>query len=288
MPRPQFQSTLPQGERRDSTSSPRWADHFNPRSRKGSDAIKKCKGVIRGISIHAPARGATQHGQYGSQTGNISIHAPARGATQLCSGVKQPSDNFNPRSRKGSDSATIPPTLAMCLFQSTLPQGERRIIQYYGYVISPFQSTLPQGERPWLEQVTEIYWGISIHAPARGATSVSVGYNYSNNDFNPRSRKGSDPSWPCSSTMLSISIHAPARGATVSFAASAAAENISIHAPARGATFVCCLLARASRFQSTLPQGERHDLITISDLPHPISIHAPARGATKRKRIYDD
>ena len=37
-------------------------------------------------------------------------------------------------------------------------------------------------------------------------------------------------------------------------------------------------------FQSTLPRGERHDLITISDTPHPISIHAPARGATRQKR----
>ena len=80
--------------------------YFNPRSRKGSDALtfsawntiiafqstlpqgerlarKAAKEAAAKISIHAPARGATQ--QYGIflSEAPISIHAPARGATAI-------------------------------------------------------------------------------------------------------------------------------------------------------------------------------------------------------------
>ena len=63
---------------------------------------------------------------------------------------------------------------------------------------------------------------ISIHAPARGATSRS--------EFFPRN--------------LCISIHAPARGATQYSAAIRGTQKISIHAPARGATSSALYLRR--------------------------------------------
>ena len=58
-----------------------------------------------------------------------------------------------------------------------------------------FQSTLPQGERQCQEQVCVLRNGISIHAPARGATvGVLVDQDAG-----------------------TISIHAPARGATICY-----------------------------------------------------------------------
>ena len=36
----------------------------------------------------------------------------------------------------------------------------------------------------------------------------------------------------------------------------------------------------ASKFQSTLPRGERPDIFGVDNIPEKISIHAPARGAT--------
>ena len=58
------------------------AVNFNPRSRKGSDRHAFwCYEHLFGISIHAPARGATE---------------------PVCSGLICSAD-FNPRSRKGSD-----------------------------------------------------------------------------------------------------------------------------------------------------------------------------------------
>ena len=77
---------------------------------------------------------------------------------------------FNPRSRKGSDRFCHPNRFHNCKFQSTLPQGERRFIFW---IIMTF-----------------LY--ISIHAPARGATSIASSLVY----------------------FSLISIHAPARGAT--------------------------------------------------------------------------
>ena len=143
---------------------------------------------------------------------------------------------------------------------------------------------------------------ISIHAPARGATTAIT----------------------TSSFIVSISIHAPARGATLRDLKPYGPIMISIHAPARGATDGTIVDSQEVTFQSTLPQGERPgttcsaksaidfnprsrkgsdlaadgqltaDVVFQSTLPQGerrdvfgrrweefiISIHAPARGAT--------
>ena len=96
-----------------------------------------------------------------------------------------------------------------------------------------FQSTLPRRERRSL-RCSSFPAAISIHAPAKGATSrpalSSIGTN-----FNPRSREGSD-------------ICAPLR---------AASKRISIHAPAKGATRHTQASVGRDTFQSTLPRRER-------------------------------
>ena len=105
--------------------------------------------------------------------------------------------------------------VTVMVFQSTLPQGERRVV--FG--------------RRWEEFI------ISIHAPARGATEIYGVRDYFEADFNPLSRKGSDSI--CHIMALNgvyISIHAPARGATECKEELDNIGIISIHAPARGAT----------------------------------------------------
>ena len=100
------------------------------------------------VSIHAPARGATHRGG-GSQRGrSVSIHAPARGATWFIPGRGLVLCCFNPRTREGCDPN---------VFQSTASLA------------------------------------VSIHAPARGATGggdESVGM--CSPCFNPRTREGCD------------------------------------------------------------------------------------------------
>ena len=60
---------------------------FNPRSREGSDSGYSSCDFYNGISIHAPARGATTASAIWSICCKISIHAPARGATSILSKI---------------------------------------------------------------------------------------------------------------------------------------------------------------------------------------------------------
>ena len=126
-----FQSTLPQGERRDSGAHGTRLRNFNPRSHKGSDHKLRTKFFSMPISIHAPTRGATLVADAVNQAVSISIHAPTRGATTKVSVI----DDNN-------------------LFQSTLPQGERQMTAARLQSLMRFQSTLPQGERPGLSTLS--------------------------------------------------------------------------------------------------------------------------------------
>ena len=101
-----FQSSLPRGERHSPIPPPSHLSYFNPRSREGSDYIELSQmDVLDGISILAPARGATicrysihDPGKFQSSLPRgerlaivrdidnltqISILAPARGATAI-------------------------------------------------------------------------------------------------------------------------------------------------------------------------------------------------------------
>ena len=166
----------------------------------------------------------------------ISIHAPARGATSPSLYFHSFCIHFNPRSREGSD--WMEPTTSRTPLK--------------------FQSTLPRGERPGGQDAEHLAGKISIHAPARGATTDPDGFMNIPDDFNPRSREGSDLSDQMVKLICRISIHAPARGATVTGNPELVEFTISIHAPARGAT---------------------PELLCLFDQGW-ISIHAPARGAT--------
>ena len=100
-----FRSTLPHGERPMRIAATSHASmRFDPRSRTGSD-VDRCRSRIdmRCVSIHAPARGATE----------------SRAALTVAH------DSFDPRSRTGSDAAGSQLTCALQMFRSTLPHGER-------------------------------------------------------------------------------------------------------------------------------------------------------------------
>ena len=55
------------------------------------------------ISIHAPVKGATLADPAGVVVDEISIHAPVKGATGRKTLTQQVENDFNPRSREGSD-----------------------------------------------------------------------------------------------------------------------------------------------------------------------------------------
>ena len=121
---------------------------------------------------------------------------------------------------------------------------------------------------------------ISIHAPARGATTLTCENGIVTINFNPRSRKGSD-NFKEDFTMFGfISIHAPARGATMYLYAPLQFDLFQSTLPQGERQKSDCLVNKIRIFQSTLPQGERPEVRTGADRFFYISIHAPARGAT--------
>ena len=82
---------------------------FNPRSREGSDPEGVYVYVIPKKFQSTLPRGERQRAA-GNQHGNasISIHAPARGATETAWKLEKTEPYFNPRSREGSDPSSYP------------------------------------------------------------------------------------------------------------------------------------------------------------------------------------
>ena len=146
---------------------------FNPRTRVGCDDIRR---------PHRP------------DTALVSIHAPAWGATPSIYGVLHVRKCFNPRTRVGCDSATMSEMRDKVMFQSTHPRGVRRRPRSSSRHWSMFQSTHPRGVRPSPFISDSRGSGVSIHAPAWGATH----------------RQGRR------AARAQVSIHAPAWGATQS------------------------------------------------------------------------
>ena len=98
---------------------------------------------------------------------------------------------------------------------------------------------------------------VSIHAPARGATSISPGDSTHVTCFNPRTRTGcdlpdKDPSWPCGGFNPRTRT-----GCDVPCSSRSFYEDVSIHAPARGATLAGDGVVYLGVFQSTHPHGVR-------------------------------
>ena len=154
------------------------------------------------------------------------------------------------------------------------------------------------------------YDGISIHAPARGATSRSISLpkrsifqsthprgvrpkrhcarRYGIRNFNPRTREGCDirghGAISAETTFQSTHPRGVRHNVLPRPRRTAA---ISIHAPARGATGSQRQTTAPVIFQSTHPRGVRHTRARGNLCRDDISIHAPARGATDIDDITD-
>ena len=147
--------------------------NFNPRSREGSDS--KCNRVMErtGISIHAPAKGATHcflastpfysfqstlpqrerlRGA-GLRIYNLTFQStlPRRERHQTVMALFTSFPDFNPRSREGSDGILICRCLGIIYFNPRSREGSDIACKYFDAGV-----------------------GISIHAPAKGATPYTI------------------------------------------------------------------------------------------------------------------
>ena len=171
---------------------------------------------------------------------------------------RMPATCFNPRAREGRDRSCLSCGAFHLPFQSTRPRGARRSTLYTAETFGAFQSTRPRGARHRVGMQDMGALRVSIHAPARGATGFSTGFQQP----------------------IVVSIHAPARGATFIVCALPVRTIVSIHAPARGATSK--MGPHTSKMPCFNPRArEGRDLWTyLRSLAPLVSIHAPARGAT--------
>ena len=120
---------------------------FNPRTRKGCDVEIMPYTTRIYVSIHAPARGATNSSKMKILIACVSIHAPARGATDCARWSETFKLCFNPRTRKGCDVSRDLHFMEQLSFN---PRTRKGCDAHLNGLYSPFR--------------------VSIHAPARGAT----------------------------------------------------------------------------------------------------------------------
>ena len=120
-----FQSTLPRRERLDPMEWCTAMRHFNPRSREGSDRIRTRTVHDHLISIHAPAKGATEIASLSTSISSRFQSTLPRRERLLDILKLYFSSYFNPRSREGSDALQSASLLRCSEFQSTLPRRER-------------------------------------------------------------------------------------------------------------------------------------------------------------------
>ena len=146
-------------------------------------------------------------------------------------------------------------------------------------------------------------FGISIHAPTRGATLPGSISHQAPHDFNPRSHEGSDVSVPVYDFIQRVFQSTLPRGERQSSVCSLVASSQFQSTLPRGERRGCCKSSREAQnfnprshegsdrrrlrsllrpveFQSTLPRGERLKVIYSHSFICTISIHAPTRGAT--------
>ena len=187
--------------------------HFNPRSREGSDLLHASPNpynmgfqstlprgerpkLIFSFSIILNFNPRSREGSdfYESRANRftrISIHAPARGATFTLLLQIINYSYFNPRSREGSD-AILPPFL---LYSSNFNPRSREGSDPHDCLRPHAQSISIHAPARGATSELSTYctnFFISIHAPARGATRKRQYQNSHMCNFNPRSREGSD------------------------------------------------------------------------------------------------
>ena len=99
---------------------------------------------------------------------------------------------FNPRARVGRDMISSRPSRTTSRFNPRARVGRDVSVLTVKVWLVAFQSTRPRGARLTTAIIVSIIIRVSIHAPAWGATSPSLGLSLSLGSFNPRARVGRD------------------------------------------------------------------------------------------------
>ena len=186
---------------------------FNPRTRTGCDGGLENFKPLQTVSIHAPARGATNL-PFTTLSALLFQSTHPHGVRLAEAIVSDLNASFNPRTRTGCDSDNVVRFGGIDVSIHAPARGATKHI-YNDICEGEFQSTHPHGVRPPLSDYPtlsrrrfnprtrtgcdpgklhgiKIRISVSIHAPARGATPLSQSLDQSHTGFNPRTRTGCD------------------------------------------------------------------------------------------------
>ena len=253
---PGFNSRAREGRDRPRRARPELRRRFQFTRPRRARPLVPARVAVRDVSIHAPAKGATQEHSRQARFDRFQFTRPRRARLPV-GDLRGHGKRFNSRAREGRDHRPAAPARAQRRFNSRAREGR-------------------DGE----SEVRPMAADVSIHAPAKGATmcmpSISSrraqfqftrprrarrrpsASRRTSHGFNSRAREGRDGHVVRVAGPAAVSIHAPAKGATRPRGGGAGVRDVSIHAPAKGATG--------------------------GDAPRPggavVSIHAPAKGAT--------
>ena len=188
--------------------------------------------------------------------------------------------NFNPRSREGSDTKLQSETLTRRISIHAPAKGATHSAHHRVSLRLDFNPRSREGSDYDLRHTfcTDL---ISIHAPAKGATGTSCGFSIPPAFQSTLPRRERPPFVFALRYSVIISIHAPAKGATARETALSTLQDISIHAPAKGATLPLMPNAgELNHFNPRSREGSDFGHRLAHQLRKVISIHAPAKGAT--------
>ena len=146
--------------------------------------------------------------------------------------------------------------MTVLLFQSTLPQGERRSSDYCSPPCRYFNPRSHKGSDAAHRSTSQARYHFNPRSH-KGSDRIRHHLPACLSDFNPRSHKGSDPHGR-KVDLCSGHFNPRSHKGSDRIRWHISWERwISIHAPTRGATTVLKQDYDITLFQSTLPQGER-------------------------------
>ena len=225
--------------------------------------------------------GERLHGHTGRTKRHVSIHAPERGATSSAASTITNFPGFNPRSRTGERQLTGGHGLANLGFnpRSRTGSGRLRLAMVLGYwmvsIHAPergatthhtprYKNIIVSIHAPERGATIRLYYGetqisVSIHAPERGATN-QIAVSWPREKFQSTlpngERLNAKRGFPWEANPW-VSIHAPERGATSwphwSYQTACFNPRSRTGSDLQRSEYDYQL----SRFQSTLPNGER-------------------------------
>ncbi len=171
--RMRFQSTRPRGARHYGSENMSGKITFQSTRPRGARRCVPSSVSARSVFQSTRPRGARQDAGFERDAvAVVSIHAPARGATCGAATGQPATPCFNPRAREGRDPRRWPRVNRPTCFNPRAREGRDKHGDENVPAADLFQSTRPRGarhlyrRRHWASSI------VSIHAPARGATSV--------------------------------------------------------------------------------------------------------------------